>query len=37
MLALSVTGLVAAAAGLSGLVRSVRVTARTARHAAGLF
>lgn len=37
MLALSITGLVASAAGLVALVRSVRVTGLTARHAKGLF
>lgn len=37
MLALSVLGLATAVAGLGSLVRSIRVTARTARHAADLF
>lgn len=37
MLALSIAGLAASAAGLVAIVRSVRVTARTAHHAKGLF
>lgn len=37
MLTMFVTGLAASAAGLGFMARSVRVTARTARHAAGLF
>lgn len=36
MIALAVGGLVLVA-GLSTIARSVRVTARTARHARGLF
>lgn len=34
---LSIATLVASAAGLVAIVRSVRITARTARHAKGLF
>lgn len=37
MTALSFTVLVASAAGLLAVARSIRVTGRTARHAKGLF
>lgn len=37
MLALSVVALAASAAGLGAIARSIRVTARTAHHATGLF
>lgn len=37
MLLLSIAGLVASAAGLARIVADIRITARTARHARGLF
>lgn len=37
MLALSITSLAIAAAGAGALARSIRITARNARHARGLF